>query len=156
MLILITSTVLFLVKYTTAIDNADLDAEISGINVLRIFSRFAALTRVLKVMISLHRSQMLSGKVTQAIRTKVSQNRRRYKKHGFDLDLTYITNRVIAMSVPAFGGHSAYRNDIHVVSHFLSYMHYGHMYIFNLCDTCASSDGVLGNYNPKVFFGQVM
>jgi hypothetical protein len=36
--------------------------------------------------------------------------------HGFDLDLTYITDRVIAMSAPAFGGHSAYRNDIHLVS----------------------------------------
>lgn len=40
----------------------------------------------------------------------------RFVKQQFDLDLTYITNRIIAMSAPAFGGHSSYRNDINVVA----------------------------------------
>ncbi len=59
------------------------------------------------------------------------------------------------MSAPAFGGHSAYRNDIHVVSRFLSFRHYGCFFVFNLCDTYASSDGVMGNYNHNMLFGQV-
>ena len=29
------------------------------------------------------------------------------------------------MATPAFGQHSSYRNDIHVVSRFLSFRHYG-------------------------------
>ncbi|EKX33150.1 hypothetical protein GUITHDRAFT_44334, partial [Guillardia theta CCMP2712] len=88
-------------------------------------------------------------------RSTVSQNKRRYKKHGFDLDLTYITSRVIAMGTPAFGKHSSYRNDIHVVSRFMSLRHYGCFFIFNLCDTFVSSDGVTGNYNPNMLFNQV-
>ncbi len=35
-----------------------------------------------------------SGKVQGKLRGLVSQNRRRFLKHGFDLDCTYITNRV--------------------------------------------------------------
>ncbi|EKX54230.1 hypothetical protein GUITHDRAFT_40352, partial [Guillardia theta CCMP2712] len=89
------------------------------------------------------------------LRSAVSQNRRRYTKHGFDLDLTYITNRIIAMSAPCFGGHTAYRNDIHIVSRFLSLHHYGSFFVFNLCDTYISSDGVMGNYHPQMLFNQV-
>ena len=33
-------------------------------------------------------------------RQLISQNRRRYQQDGFDLDLTYVTNRVIATSFP--------------------------------------------------------
>uniref|UniRef100_A0A0C3SRG6 Uncharacterized protein n=1 Tax=Guillardia theta (strain CCMP2712) TaxID=905079 RepID=A0A0C3SRG6_GUITC len=83
------------------------------------------------------------------------QNKRRYKKHGYNLDLTYITDRIIAMSAPAFGGHTAFRNDIHMVSRFLSQRHYGKFFIFNLCDTYNSSDGVMGNYHPQLLFNQV-
>ncbi|EKX48545.1 hypothetical protein GUITHDRAFT_51991, partial [Guillardia theta CCMP2712] len=89
------------------------------------------------------------------LRTAVSQNKRRYKKHGYDLDLTYITNRVIAMSAPAFGGHTAYRNDIHVVARFLSLRHHGKFFVFNLCDTYTSSDGSMGNYHPQMLYNQV-
>jgi hypothetical protein len=42
----------------------------------------------------------------------VGFNRRRYKKDGFDLDLTYITPSVIAMSLPSTGSEANYRNPI--------------------------------------------
>ena len=77
------------------------------------------------------------------------------QEHGFDLDLTYITNRVIAMSAPALGTAAKYRNDGHVVSRFMSLHHYAGFFVFNLCDTYISSDGVIGNYHPRMFFNQV-
>jgi phosphatidylinositol-3,4,5-trisphosphate 3-phosphatase and dual-specificity protein phosphatase PTEN len=47
------------------------------------------------------------------IREIVSGKKNRFKEGGFNLDLTYITNRVIAMSFPASGFiEKTYRNDI--------------------------------------------
>lgn len=50
------------------------------------------------------------------LRTIVSGKRARYKGDGYNLDLTYITSRIIAMSFPASGFESAYRNNIDNVS----------------------------------------
>ncbi|KAM4859679.1 phosphatidylinositol 3,4,5-trisphosphate 3-phosphatase TPTE2-like [Thomomys bottae] len=46
------------------------------------------------------------------IRRLVSGNKRRYAKDGFDLDLTYITDRLVAMSFPSSGIHTFYRNPM--------------------------------------------
>ncbi|MDR3549599.1 MAG: hypothetical protein P4M11_15245 [Candidatus Pacebacteria bacterium] len=46
------------------------------------------------------------------LRNMVSGNRKRYKQNGYDLDLTYITERIIAMSFPASNFESTYRNNI--------------------------------------------
>lgn len=67
------------------------------------------------------------------IRSKVSQNKRRYMKDGYDLDLTYVTDRVIAMSFPSSGSESLYRNSIQEVGNFLDHMHFGHYRVYNLC-----------------------
>lgn len=48
----------------------------------------------------------------KALRAAVSGSRVRYMKDGFDLDLTYITDRLIAMGYPAAGVEKTYRNDI--------------------------------------------
>ena len=103
---------------------------------LRIFGRAAMGLRVARVMVHLRKADKIKGAMTTWIRTAVSQNKRRYVRNGFDLDLTYITDRVIAMSAPALGGYSAYRNDIHVVSRFLSLKHHGHFFVFNVSSVC--------------------
>lgn len=47
-----------------------------------------------------------------SIRALVSGNRRRYTEDNINLDLTYITPNIIAMSYPSSGFESLYRNPI--------------------------------------------
>jgi PTEN phosphatase family protein len=140
---------------SSATESEEVGSAQSATTPLRIVGRVAMGLRVLRVLINMRKVNELKGTVATKIRTAVSQNKRRYQANGFDMDLTYITNRVIAMSAPALGDHAAYRNDCNVVSRFLSLQHYASFFIFNLCDTCISSDGVIGNYHPMMFFNQV-
>ena len=68
-----------------------------------------------------------------AARQLISQNKRRYQQDGFDLDLTYVTNRVIATSFPSSGLWAAYRNPIGKVASFLDTKHKDRYKLFNLC-----------------------
>ena len=52
-----------------------------------------------------------------------SRGRDRYVNEEFDLDLTYITERIIAMSFPATGMESAYRNSLKDVAKMLKTKH---------------------------------
>ena len=51
------------------------------------------------------------------------RGRDRYVNEEFDLDLTYITERIIAMSFPATGMESAYRNSLKDVAKMLKTKH---------------------------------
>ena len=46
------------------------------------------------------------------IKHLVSKKKRRYQDSEFDLDMAYITDRVIAMGFPSVGVETMYRNDI--------------------------------------------
>ena len=50
------------------------------------------------------------------LRKIVSGNRRRFEDTHYNLDITYITDRVLGMSFPASGLEKMYRNDINHVS----------------------------------------
>jgi len=50
------------------------------------------------------------------LRKIVSGNRKRFKDPQYNLDITYITNRILGMSFPATGFEKMYRNNINDVS----------------------------------------
>ncbi|EFC47936.1 predicted protein [Naegleria gruberi] len=75
------------------------------------------------------------------LRSVVSKKKQRYQKEGFDLDLTYISDRVISMGFPSTGAESLYRNPLEEVKSFFQSKHDDHYKIYNLCSE--------KNYDPS-------
>ncbi|XP_052642170.1 phosphatidylinositol 3,4,5-trisphosphate 3-phosphatase TPTE2-like isoform X2 [Harpia harpyja] len=111
--------------------------------------RMVTLLRVLRIIILIRIFRLASQKKQLEVVTRrmVSENKRRYMKDGFDLDLTYVTDRIIAMSFPSSGKQSFYRNPIEEVARFLDTKHADHYKVYNLC----SEKG----YDPKYFHYRV-
>jgi protein-tyrosine phosphatase len=72
----------------------------------------------------------------QVLRRVVSGNNRRTQDEvtGIDLDLAYITDRIIAMGYPSTGIESMYRNRADQVSIVLEQHHAGHFKVYNLAE----------------------
>lgn len=70
------------------------------------------------------------------------QKKVRYKEGDFDLDLTYITPRCIAMSFPASGVEAIYRNDANDVAAMLQEKHGEAFMIINVAEKSYPSDGL--------------
>lgn len=73
-------------------------------------------------------------KVTNVARGLVSKKKIRYQQDGYDLDLAYITEKIIAMGFPVEGDglESKYRNPMEEVIRFMEEKHPGHYKIYNL------------------------
>lgn len=64
---------------------------------------------------------------------KVSGKRCRFQNDEFDLDITYITQRVLGMSFPASKKtQQLYRNNINKVAKFFDEFHGENYFVFNL------------------------
>lgn len=86
--------------------------------------------------------------VTDGIRGLVSKKKKRFKGEGFDLDLTYITDRIIAMGFPSEGLEGVYRNKMEDVQRFLEKRHHLSYKLYNLCSE--------RSYDPAKFKGRVV
>ena len=63
----------------------------------------------------------------------VSKQKRRYQDEEFDLDMSYITEKVIAMGYPSTGIQSLYRNSITDIIKFFHVRHDDQVKVYNLC-----------------------
>lgn len=75
----------------------------------------------------------ISATMANKFRQMVSLKKKRFQQDGFDLDLTYITPRIIAFGYPSVGRERVYRNPKEEVIRFYEKYHKGHYWIYNLC-----------------------
>ena len=71
-------------------------------------------------------------KKANILKRLVSKKKRRLQTEYFDLDMCYITERVIGMGFPAFGCESIYRNTLEDTRNYLDRYHKDYK-IYNLC-----------------------
>ncbi|GAM27099.1 hypothetical protein SAMD00019534_102740 [Acytostelium subglobosum LB1] len=80
------------------------------------------------------------------LRTLVSGKKKRFVQDGFNLDLSYITERIIAMGYPADNSlHKMIRNDIDHVYNFFETYHKDHWKIVNVAQEISYSHTKLCN-----------
>lgn len=80
------------------------------------------------------------------LRKLVSGKRNRLVNEEFNLDITYITDRIIAMSFPASGLEAMYRNSKSEIIKYLDKYHKDHFKIYNMSGRC---------YDISKFHGRV-
>ncbi len=78
------------------------------------------------------------------VRRLVSKKKRRFEFGGYDLDLTYVTPRVIAMGYPSEGVSAFYRNPASEVAAFMAAYHGERCWVFNLCSEKQYNNGLFG------------
>jgi phosphatidylinositol-3,4,5-trisphosphate 3-phosphatase and dual-specificity protein phosphatase PTEN len=71
--------------------------------------------------------------MSKPLRHAVSKKKRRLQKDGFDLDMAYITDNIIAMGYPSSGREAIFRNPWTTTKKFLDKYHAGHYRLYNLC-----------------------
>ena len=74
-----------------------------------------------------------SKKTWNFVKRLVSKNKKRFACDGFDLDLSYITENVIAMGFPSEGFTALYRNSMKDVKAFFNRKFYNKYKVYNLC-----------------------
>lgn len=79
---------------------------------------------------------------SQVLRVLVSRKKRRFVHDTVNLDLSYITNRIIAMGYPSAGFEGWYRNPVAAVKRFLDERHAFHYRIWNLCSERSYPEGM--------------
>ncbi|XP_062576064.1 phosphatidylinositol 3,4,5-trisphosphate 3-phosphatase TPTE2-like [Saccostrea cucullata] len=124
-----------------------IDFTLSGYARLSIIGRTVRIIRGLRGVYIMYSEYRMFKKATRRV---VSQNKRRYRKEGFDLDLCYVTERVIAMSFPSSGVRSLYRNPIRKVGKFLDKKHSNHYKVYDLCSELTYNRDVFHNRVEKV------
>jgi hypothetical protein len=82
-------------------------------------------------------------------RKAVSGHKVRYQQEGFDLDLTYVSPRIIVHGFPAIGVEHIYRNPRYEIKRYLDLNHKDHYKVYNFCCEFGRT------YEPDVYHGRV-
>lgn len=124
------------------------------LSVERFIHELHKLSHFLRALHSLHKCYTLRKKAKKNLQIAVSQNKRRFVSpvHSIDIDLSYICDRLLAMSIPCHAS-VMHRNEIKEVSRFFRTWHYGHFKIYNLCESHEENGS--GNYDTGFFYHQV-
>merc|ERR1712137_219521 len=77
--------------------------------------------------------QMTTILPTNKLRGLVSKKKKRFQEGGYVLDLSYITDNIIAMGFPSESLEGIYRNPMKEVQKFMDELHGSHYKIYNLC-----------------------
>lgn len=96
--------------------------------------------------------------MVEFIREKVSGNKNRFKDEKYNLDLSYITPRLIAMAFPGEGFQTLYRNNANTVKQFINEKHKdffiinisGKKYNYNIFDNKVSEYNWIDHQAPKL------
>jgi PTEN phosphatase family protein len=107
------------------------------------YVRYLRAIRFFRVFILMKTRQR---KLAVSLRRLVSADRRRYQEGGYDLDLTYVHDSIIAMSWPSEKAEAFYRNHIDVVASFLRERHQGHYHVYSLCSERTYNEAKFGNH----------
>ncbi|ETW09545.1 hypothetical protein, variant [Aphanomyces invadans] len=78
-------------------------------------------------------SNMSTSVMTLQLKKLVSKKKRRFIDDGFDLDMTYVTPRIIAFGYPAEHLEGMYRNHYKDVFSCFEHRHKDHYKVYNLC-----------------------
>jgi hypothetical protein len=79
------------------------------------------------------RTQLTTARHRSTTAGLVSQDKRRFQQDGYDLDLSYITGRIIGMGFPSSGAHGLFRNPLPQVVSLLQRYHASRYKVYNLC-----------------------
>ena len=133
-------------------DNESGEKELTSQVGLNVLPKSMQGTPLSEEMASVHQAVETGAKPftgRKGLRQLVSTKKRRYQRDGYDLDLTYITDQLIALGFPAEGKEATWRNPMSDVKSFLEAKHRGHYRVYNLCSESNRQ------YDPKHFGGRV-
>jgi len=116
--------VVALCVFFAAFQTARFVVVLRGVRIIRILRIIRAGTRILTTV---------ANRLPTAVRYKVRMNKMSFRDKDFNLDLCYITSRVISMSVPSTGREAVYRNPIESVVKFFEQRHRDRYMLYDLC-----------------------
>ncbi len=86
----------------------------------------------IEVSVDSHKGNKSINKKANFLKRLVSKKKRRFQNEFFDLDLAYITRRLIAMGFPSTGCETIYRNSLSDLINYLT-MYHTQIKVYNLC-----------------------
>lgn len=120
---------------TTGLSSENVNAMVSPLDARSSATSISSSASSPKARGSTDRQSQMRGFSVVSFRIKqlVSKEKRRFEEGGFSLDLTYVTNRLIAFGYPAESLEGIYRNHYKDVYNFFEQRHADRYRIYNLC-----------------------